>query len=172
MNRQQKEQVVESLKNDFLNSQATFIVGYKGLDVAKMQSLRSELRQKGGLLKVTKARLMKRAVEGQADVDQLSPYFKEQIGLVFANEDFSEVAKILSDFSKENKALSLVVGYLETQLVDKERISQIASLPPKEVLLGHLCGALNAPISGVVRSLNMIILKLLFALKQMGDQKK
>ncbi len=172
MNRQQKEQVIENLKEDFLKSQATFIVDYKGLDVAKMQNLRSELRQRGGLLKVAKIRLMRRAVEGQVDIDQLSIYFKDQIGLVFAKEHFSEVAKVLSDFSKENEALNVVVGYLENQIIDKGRISYIASLPPKEVLLGQLCGTLNAPISGFVRALNMIILKLLFALKQVGDQKK
>jgi len=172
MNRQQKEKVIEGLREDLLKSQATFIVDYKGLSVAQMQKLRSELRQKGGSLKVAKARLMKLAVDDEPGVSDMAPYLKEQIGLVFSDEQFSDVAKVLSDFSKENKSLGLVAGLFESQILGKERISQIASLPPKEVLLAQLCRTLNAPTSGLVRSLNMIILKLLFALKQVGEQKK
>ena len=172
MNRQQKEKVVEGLRENLLKSQATFIVDYKGLNVAQMQTLRFELRQKGGALKVAKARLMKLAVESEPGVSDITPYLKEQIGLVFSADQFSDVAKILTDFSKENKALDLVAGLLESQFIGKERISQIASLPPKEVLLAQVCGTLNAPIAGLVRSLNMIVLKLLFALKQIELQGK
>lgn len=172
MNRQEKAIVVEGLKKGLLSSKATFLVGYKGLNVEQVQKLRSDLRSKGGLLKVAKTRLMKRAVDGEAGVQDLAPLFKDQIGLVFAQEQFSEVAKILSDFSKENKSLNLVAGYLDTQVVGKEKIAQIASLPPKEVLLAQLCGTLNAPISGLARALNMIVLKLMFALKQIEEKKK
>jgi len=172
MNRQQKAIVVEELKKSLLGSKAAFLVGFRGLNVSQMQGLRSDLRSKGGSLKVAKARLMKRAVDGETDIEQLAPFFKDQIGIVFAQEQFSDVAKILSDFSKKNEALNLVAGYLEATVIDKGRISQIASLPPKEVLLAQVCGTLNAPIVGMVRSLNMIILKLLFVLKQVGEKKK
>jgi len=172
MNRQQKAEVVENLKENFLKSQATFIVGFKGLKVAQMQQLRSDLRQKGGVLKIAKARLMKRAVDGESGIGDLLPHLQDQIGLVFSNEKFTAVAKVLSDFSKENGALSLVVGVLDSKLIEKNKIKQIASLPSREVLLAQVCGALNAPVSGLVRVLNMMILRPLFALKQIGQSKK
>ena len=172
MNRQEKALVVDELKKDLLSSQASFVVVFRGLNVEKMQQLRSELRAKGGSLKVAKARLMKRAVGGEAGVSELSEFFKDQIGLVFADEEVAGVAKVLVDFSKENNALGLVTGYFDSRVVAKEKIAQIASLPPKEVLLAQLCGTLQAPISGLARALNMMILKLLFALKQIEDQKK
>jgi len=172
MNREQKAVVVDRLKESLLSSQASFLVIYRGLSVEKMQKLRSELRAKGGSLKIAKARLMKRAVDGESGIDELSDFFKDQVGLVFADDEVAGVAKVLADFSEENKALDLVAGYFDSRVIAKEKIAQIASLPPKEVLLAQLCGTLQAPISGLARTLNMMILKLLFALKQIEDQKK
>jgi large subunit ribosomal protein L10 len=172
MSRQQKADVIQKLKESFLDSQATYVVGFRGLSVAQMQKLRSDLRQKGGILKVAKARLMKRAVDGESGISELKPHLQDQIGLVFVKEQFTDVAKILSDFSKKNEALNLVVGLLDSQIIEKEKVKQIASLPSKEVLLGQVCGTLNAPIVGLVRVLNMMVLKPIFALKQIEKTKK
>jgi len=172
MNRQQKELVVENLKKDLLSSPATFLVLYRGLNVEQMQQLRSDLRSKGGALKVAKARLMKRAVDGEQGASDLTPFLHDQIGMVFAGEEVADVAKVLSDFAKGNKSLGLVAGLFESKVIEKGKIAQIASLPPKDVLLAQLCGTLNAPISGLARALNMMVLKLLFALKQLEEQKK
>jgi len=172
MNRQQKVLVVEELKKKFLDSDAAFLVGFSGLNVQKMHELRLELRPKGGSFKIAKARLMKIAVDGGDGVSELRPFIKDQIGLVFAKEGFSEVAKVLSDFSKKNKNLSLVAGYLDSQVFGKEKISQIALLPSREVLLSQLCGTLNAPIARMARALNMVILKPVLAIKQIGEKKK
>ncbi len=171
MNRDQKSIVIDYLKDNFSNRQALFVVGFKGLSVTQLQSLRSDLREKGGSLKIAKARLMKRAAEGVEGVDQLMPFFKEQVGVVFSDEP-PAVAKVLSDFAKENQALSLVVGYLDSRLLEHDSIIRIASLPSKEVLLAQLCGTLQAPISGLARVLNMVPQKLLWALKEIEKQKQ
>jgi len=172
MNRQQKELVVEDLKKGLLSCPATFLVVYRGLNVEQMQKLRSDLRSKGGLLKVAKARLMKRAVEGGEGISDLAPFLRDQIGMVFAQQEVADVAKILSDFAKSNESLELVAGVFESKVIAKEKVAQIASLPPRDVLLAQLCGTLNAPMAGLARALNMMVLKLLFALKQLEGQKK
>ncbi len=172
MNREQKEAVVQSLKEDFTSKPASFLVGYKGLTVAQMQNLRNELRQKGGTFKVAKARLMKRAADGVEGADTLISFFKEQVALVFADQEPPAVAKVLKDFSKQHDALQLVAGVFEQKLLDKEAIMRIALLPSREVLLGQICGSLKAPISGLVRVLNTLLMKPLWALKQIEAQKK
>ncbi len=48
MNRQEKESVVKNLQESFVNSQASFVVGYQGMTVHQMQTLRNQLREKGG----------------------------------------------------------------------------------------------------------------------------
>src|SRR5689334_5789492 len=121
MNRQQKETVVELFNKDFSASKGSFFVDYCGLTVVQMQQLRRQLREKGGSLKVAKMRLVKRALKGVADFEELSSYCKNQVGVVFAHDaaQVSNVAKTLADFAKENEALNLVVGCLDAYLLDQ-----------------------------------------------------
>lgn len=172
MNRQQKALVIETLKKDFTDSKGSFFVGYRGLTVSQIRQLRSELRQNGGTLKVAKMRLVKRAIEGVEGADALNEYCKDQLGVVFVIDETSEVAKVLHQFSKKHKALRLVVCCLDSQLLDEKAIVRIASLPSKEVLLAQVCGAVKAPLAGFVQVLNVMILRLLWALKQIQDKKQ
>lgn len=140
--------------------------------MAQMQVLRSSLRAKGSKLKIAKVRLMKLAIDGMSGVCELDPFLKDQVGLVFASKEFSDVAKILSDFSKEHEALSLVGGCLDSQVISKEKVVQIASLPSRDVLLAMVCGTMSAPMTGLISVLKMPIYQLLWTLQQAAAKKK
>ena len=172
MNRQQKEQVVELLRNNFTQSNVSFLVDYRGLSVAQLQSLRANLRKSGGVLQVTKTRLMKRAAEGVVGAQEMAPFFKNQVALIFVKNEPTEVAKSLHTFAKKNEILKIVEGYLYAQLLDESSVVRMASLPSKEVLLAKLLGTLQAPIQGFATVLNMNILRFLWVLKRVGEQKK
>jgi len=172
MNRNDKEILVESLRSSFANSQASFLVMYKGLTVNQMQNLRKGLRPNEASLQVAKARLMKRAVNGVEGVDQLADHLHDQIGAVFATKSAPEVAKFLAGFAKENEAFKVLVGVIESKLYDAQSIQRIASLPSREVLLAQLCGTLNAPLTNMVTVLHLMIARLLFVLKQIEEQKQ
>lgn len=171
MNRQQKEHVVETLKHDFENNQASFLVGYKGLNVAQVLQLRKSLRQQGGSFKVAKVTLMKRVVHDIPSVEQLMPYFKDQVALVFAHQESPAIARILNDFAKENHQLTILAGCLDSKFLSKDNIKVLAHLPSKEVLLAQVCGTLKAPITGLAFVLNMLILRLAFVLKKIEEKK-
>ncbi len=171
MNRQQKELAVQLLREGFSQSQASFLVLYRGLTVSQMQSLRKELGVHGGRLKVAKARLMKRATEGVEGMGDFVPFFKDQIGVVFASDEPPAVAKVLYEFSKQHEALQLVIGRLDSQMLDKKAIVRIASLPSKDVLLAQACGAIKAPIVNFANVLNIQLLRLLLVLKQIAQKK-
>lgn len=160
MNKQQKELTIKELREHFKQSSSSFLIGIKGLSVTQTQALRSQLRQEGGQLKVAKVRLIKRAVSDVACGEGFMPFLKEQVGVVFVNQASPSVAKVLSDFSRENTALDLIAGYFESQIFDKAGVQRIAALPSREVLLGRLCGSLNAPIAKFVWTLNAYLQKL------------
>lgn len=171
MNRQQKELVVQLLRERFSQSPASFVVGYKGLNVGQMEKLRSMLRQTGGVFKIAKTRLMKLALIDSKQ-QSLMPYLKDQIGVVFVVNEPSVVAKVLNEFAQRNGALQLLGGMLDSELIDESAITRIASLPSKEVLLAILCGTLNAPTSRLVFVLKMQIIPLLLVLKRVAEKKK
>lgn len=171
MNRQEKEHIIQSLKQNFEHSQASFLVGYKGLDVAQVMQLRKKLHQQGSSFKVAKVTLMRRVASDMPSIEKLMPFFKDQVALVFAPKESPAVAKLLYDFSKENQQLMVLAGCMDSVLLNKESVKILASLPTKEVLLAQVCGAIKSPIAGLVQVLNMLIVRLLFVLKKIEEKK-
>ncbi len=171
MNRQQKSLTIESLRDAFSHNAASFLVRYQGLTVKMLQQLRKELKAKGGSFKIAKARLMKRAVQDVSNAQDLVPYFKDQVGVVWSEKPSPEVAKVLNDFAGNNQQLQVIVGCLGGQILSQQQVIALAKLPSREVLLAHLCGTLNAPMSGLVRVLNMLIVRLLYVLNQVAEKK-
>lgn len=160
MNRQQKSAVIAQLHDRVAQCSATFVVGYRGLTVSQLHTLRTDLRKVGGEFKVAKARLIKKAV-AQIDnkaFDGYQEYLHDQIGIVFADKEAPAVAKALHEFSKNNP-LTIVAGTLDADLLNKDAVVRIASLPSREQLLAKLCGTLQASAAQLARVLNAIATK-------------
>lgn len=170
MNRQQKEGLVELLRQEFTGAQASFIVDYKGLTVGSLHTLRKQLREQNGTFRIAKARLIKRAVNGVDGVDELLQYIHGQIGLVFAADDVAAVAKALHTFVQANEKMGLLAGFVDARVLNAQNVVRIASLPSKDVMLAQVCGTMKAPITNFVGILNMLILRLLFVLKKIAEQ--
>ena len=146
MNRQQKAAVIAQLHDKVSQAEATFVVGYRGLTVSQLHTLRTDLRKVGGEFKVAKARLIKKAVAqiGTDVFDKYQEHLHDQIGIVFADKEAPAVAKALHNFSKDNAAFVVVAGTFETSFLNKAGVERIALLPSREQLLAQLCGILNS----------------------------
>jgi large subunit ribosomal protein L10 len=57
-------------------------------------------------------------------------------------------------------------------VINVQGVESLAQLPSREQLIAQLAGTLNAPISGLARSLSGIICKLGYALNAVIDQKQ
>lgn len=172
MNKQQKEVVVSSLKENFSQNEASFLVNVKGLTVEQSESLRKKLREKGGRLQIVKVRLMKRALNEVEGVRVLEPYMKEQIGVVFAPQGVPAVAKVLSDFSKDNEKFKIIVAAMEASLLTAHEVRSLASLPPRPVLLGQVIQAMQAPLVGLVFMTNQMMAQLVTIIEQVEKKKQ
>lgn len=172
MNRQQKEIVVQTLREDFSQSPALYIVDYRGTTVEQLYNLRKRLREINGKMKVAKVRLIKRAIEGMPGTDDLIPLLKDQIALVFSSVESPEIPKAIYDFMKDYQQLSVVAGFLASEVLMPDAVKRIALLPPRDVLLAKLCGTLKAPIGKLATMLHMVSLQLLLVLKQIEEKKK
>jgi large subunit ribosomal protein L10 len=171
MNRKEKELVIDQLKNDFAHAQASFLVNYKGLDVAQVSELRNKLREKKGSFKVAKVTLVKRVVDEVPSATVIKPFLKEQIGVVFARDEAPVIAKILDEFATANEKFTILAGCMESALLSPDSIKVLAHLPSREVLLATVAGTLKAPMNKFAGVLNMLILRLLLVLKEIEKKK-
>ena len=170
MNRQQKGQVIESLKGDFQGN-SSFWVNYQGMTVCQLQSFRRKLKQKGGEFKVAKVRLMKRAMEGKADLEELNSKLCGQLGVVFTSKEPAEIVKVLFETAKEFGKLEVLYGALDSQVLDASMLKFISTLPSREILLAQLLGVIKAPINNFALVLKMPMMELLWVLRQISEKK-
>lgn len=172
MNRETKQGVIDSLKGDFQQSKATFLVGVQGLTVAQMQALRTGVRRQGGRVQIAKNTFAHIAAEPYEGAKVLQPYLKGQIALVFTTGDSSAVAKVICDSAKENGKITIVAGSLDARFIDKSMVEFLGSLPPREVIVAQVCGTIKAPMVRHVSVLQQLIVRLLFVLKQASEKKQ
>lgn len=172
MNRQEKQVVIDSIKRELKDNESTFVVGVKGMTVESIQSLRKNLREKGGKLKVAKNTLLRLAIKDFPSMEELTPHFKNQIALIFGKEDVPGVAKLIFNFSKENENFDVIAGAMHERVIDKAQITLLATLPSQEVLQVQLCSVLKSPIFRFVFCLNQLRFRLVAVLKQISSKKE
>ena len=66
-----KQEIVTELKTLLDESQSAFVIDYAGLSVAQIGDLRTRLRDSGTVCKISKNTLLKRAIDGQAQWQEL-----------------------------------------------------------------------------------------------------
>jgi len=146
MKKHQKQAAIENLETRFASSQAAFLVNFQGMSVANMKALRFALDDKGGSLKVAKNRLARLALKDMSKCHGLDSLLKGQLAYVFAQNEITSVAKVLTDFAKKNDHLKIVAACSDSKIYDAKSVAVLGSLPSREVLLSQLCGVLNAPV--------------------------
>jgi len=151
LTRTQKRDEVSALKDRFGRATSVFVADYRGLDVAAVDKLRRELREKGEgdyEYRVTKNTLLRLAVEG-LEAESLREYFEGPTALAFSFGEPVGLAKVLVDYAKEHEVFELRGGLVEGQAVGQAEIATLATLPGLDELRGKLIGLLQAPATKV-----------------------
>ncbi|WP_027122632.1 50S ribosomal protein L10 [Metamycoplasma spumans] len=154
--RDAKVLVVDEIVKNLNESKALFVVNYKTLDVASLQTVRNELAKSGVLLKVYKNRLVKQALS-QLGKEELNASLLGQNIYAFAKEDDLTSLKTLVKFKKQFPALELVAGIYENKVVDAKALDEISKLPSYEESLMILGNSLLSPIRNLAIGLNELV---------------
>ncbi len=165
----EKKAVVAEVSEKLSGAQAAMLAEYRGLSVAQMTTLRRKAHDSQVYLRVVKNTLARRAVEGTS-----FECLKDQMSgpLAFAvSGDPVAVAKILSEFAKENDALKIKAGAMSGKLMSLDQIQALAVLPGREQLLAQLLGTMQAPVQKFVQTLNEVPAKFVRALAAVRDAK-
>ena len=80
-------------------------------------------------------------------VTQLDPYLEGPTVLAYSVDSEVEPARVLAEFAKENEKPLLKAGLIGDRLYVADEVKQLASLPPRDVLLAQVLGTIVAPLS-------------------------
>ena len=166
---EEKKQLVEELKAKIGDASSVVLVDYKGLTVAQDTELRKTLREAKVEYRVLKNRLVQKAFNelGYSDFDEA---LNGPTAVAFANGDPVAPAKILLESADKTKKLNVKCGMVDGTYITVDGVKELATLPPKEVLLAKLLGTLQAPISGLARVLNETVAGLARVLNQIAEK--
>ena len=143
MDRAQKLQLTTSLHEDLSDTVCVVITHQTGLTVAEVTQLRRQMRSAGARYRVTKNRLMRRALEGTAFA-ALAPLFTGPTAIAFSQDPVA-AAKAAVEYANRNTKLTIVGGGLSGQLLDAAAVRALATLPSLDELRSKIIGLLNAP---------------------------
>jgi len=169
-NLEEKQKIVEEIKQKFQNSNGVILADYRGLTVSQVTSLRKELREAGVEYKVLKNTMVRRAA-AEIGLQGLDQFLEGPTAIAFSADPVTP-AKILSEYSKNNKDLKIKAGVVEVKIIDPERVKDLANLPSREVLLSQVLAGLQAPLQGLVNVLQGPIRKLGYALEEVRKLKE
>src|SRR5690554_857825 len=153
---QRKVDQVNELTDKFKMAKTIVMFEYKGLSVANLTTLRTELHKANVELKVYKNNITRRAA-ANAGFDALEPSLVGPLAVAISYDDVVAPAKIISDFAKKNKTVVITSGVIEEKVADTAAIMALANLPSKETLLTQLAAGLLAPVRDIAVGLNMLV---------------
>ena len=158
MDRTAKADLVSTLNGVFANTAVVVVAHYKGLTVADMQKLRSQMKQAGATVKVTKNRIANIALDG-TDVASIKPLLKGPTLLAYSSDPVA-AAKVAVDFAKANDKLVILGGAMGTTALNPDGVEALASLPSLDELRGKIVGLIQAPATKIAQVVNAPAAKL------------
>lgn len=151
----QKEEEVKQLSEKLKEAKLILLTDYRGINVADVTKLRTELRNVNGEYKVIKNNIVKRALNlnGETGLDEL---LEGPTAVVIGTEDYLEPSKVIYNFSKNNDFYKIKGGIIDGKVMSAEEIITLAKLPSRQELIAKLAGALLGNITKLAVALDAV----------------
>ncbi|MBM4287566.1 MAG: 50S ribosomal protein L10 [Deltaproteobacteria bacterium] len=171
MQKGKKTEVIENLREKLAQAEFNVLTDFKGLKVSEFTQLRRELKEAGGELAVVKNTLLKLAT-ADTDTAALEKFLVGPTAIVLGYKNPVEIAKIVSKYAKDKpERFILKAGVLGNAVLTEKDLVELAKLPPREILLAKLLGALQGVPTSLVSVLSGIVRKFLYTLKAIEEQR-
>ncbi|MFN7172763.1 MAG: 50S ribosomal protein L10 [Fimbriimonadaceae bacterium] len=145
----EKANTIELARERYNRSVGVVFTDYRGLRVKEMQDLRAKLRQSGSEIQVIKNTLFR--IAAGEDANSFTPELDNgPTAVVFVYEDEAAGAKAVVDYAKINKNFEVKGAFFSGKVLGQKEVENLAKLPPREVLLAQVLGAITAPLSNLV----------------------
>jgi large subunit ribosomal protein L10 len=161
---------VTELHDKFARAVSAVLADFRGLSVQELTELRQQLREASLELAVVKNTLARLAVQETA-FEPLSLYLKGPTSITFSYRDSVAPAKVLSAYVRRQPKLAVRAGLFEGEIVPGEKISEIAELPPRDVLLSQVLAAMQGPMAGLVATLQGLLSAFVGTLQAIQEKK-
>jgi large subunit ribosomal protein L10 len=171
MLRSQKEKIIEDLKGKISRAHGMYFADFTGITVEEVNGLRNEFYKEGIDYNVVKNTLVKKALESIPGYEKVYDKLVGPTAIAFGYSDPVLPAKIIKKFSDKTKKLTVKACVLEKQIYDGSELQNIANMPSRPEMISSILGSIQAPVSGIVWSLNAVIRDLVYVIDAIEKKK-
>ena len=174
MTRQDKSNEIQTLKQEFEESNVFYIADSSTLNVAQVNDLRRLCFKNDVKLKVAKNSLILKAlksIEG-AKYEDLYPILAGPTSLMFS-EVANAPAKIIKEFRAKHDKPVLKAAFIDSDCyIGDEQVEILAALKSREELIGDIISLLQSPAKNVISALQSSGNKLAGILKTLSEKEQ
>ena len=166
-----KQVIVADVNETASNAISLVVADARGVNVTDLTELREQARANNVNLRVIKNSLARRAFVGT----EFECVQDELVGpslFGFSMEDPGAAARLFKAFAKENENFEVKVLSISGQMLSKEQLDVLATLPTLEQALGQLVSVMIAPVTKLVRTFNEVPSQVTRAVAAVGQQKE
>jgi large subunit ribosomal protein L10 len=145
--RAEKREVVDALQSSFAGAGSIVVARNAGLTVADLETLRKQMKQAGGTVKVAKNRLAKLALK-ETDTADISALFTGPTVIAYATDPIT-APKIAAAFADKNQKFEILGGAMGKTGLDANSVKALATLPSLDQLRATLAGMLKQPATRI-----------------------
>ena len=129
----QKEEEVKQLSEKLKEAKVILLTDYRGINVADVTKLRTDLRNTNSEYKVIKNNIIKRALNlnGENGLDEL---LEGPTAVMIGTEDYLEPSKVIYNFSKNNEFYKIKGGIIEGKVIISSAVITLPSIIPPLIL--------------------------------------
>ena len=138
---EQKQLVIDEIKEKVEKSNGIVLFDYRGLTDSEIKELKHALKDVNSEYKVYKNTLIQRALN-DLNID-INEYLNGPSAVAFSEDQIAPI-KVLANFMKKHKAVTLKVGLVDGNKTTEEELQQLATIPSREGLLTMLAGGMLA----------------------------
>lgn len=143
MNRQEKQALVDRMRDQLNQSELVLVSRQSGLTVGESSALRAEVRASGATYRVSKNTLSRLAVK-DTPFEALTSLLNGPTALAMSIDPIA-AAKAVVGFAKGNNKVEVLGGVLQGKVLSRTELEALATLPSLDVLRGRLVGMLQTP---------------------------
>ena len=155
MNRDQKNQEIQDLKEKFDSATFFYLTDASAMTVADVNKFRRLCFDRGVEMRVVKNTLVRKALETNEEkgFDQLYDHLHGPTAILFS-ETGNIPAKLIEEFRKKSPKPVLKAAYIDSAVfVGDDQISILTKLKSKEELVGDIIGLLQSPAKNLISAL-------------------
>ncbi len=164
-----KRETVAELREELARSRTLIVSEYRGLKVGEIAEIRRALRKQDVRYRVVKNRLIRIAAADTIG-EALSPLLIGPTAIAFGTDE-AATAKAVIDATRPYKIVKITGAVLGDRAIGAADVVTLAGLPPREILLAKLAGAIQSPTATLAGLLGANLRNLGNALVQVRDQK-